>query len=254
MSDAGRNLAVRRGGVLLLMWCALLVSGTAATEAPRRFDIAAQPLNEALAQYSALTGMAVLFDSALVNGRRSAALAGYFSDSTALAQLLAGTGLEAYYSGAQGFTLRHQGAPDSRVTDDAGQHAVTARRYATLVQHSVWQALCARALTRPGEYRAALQLRIAADGRVAASRLLASTGHAARDAAIRQTLATLHIALAPPPTMAQPLTLLLRAADTDGMDDIRACPGATDVEADHQGPVHPALRGPAQSPELPSRQ
>src|SRR5690606_9160178 len=112
MSDAGRNLAVRRGGALLLMWCALLVSGTAATETPRRFDIAAQPLSEALARYSALTGMAVLFDSALVSGRRSAPLAGYFSDGAALTQLLSGTGLDAHYSGAQGFTLRQPGAPD----------------------------------------------------------------------------------------------------------------------------------------------
>src|SRR5690606_1605558 len=243
MSDAGRNLAVRRGGALLLMWCALLVSGTAATEMPRRFDIAAQPLSEALARYSAL-----------VRGRHSAPLAGYFSDGAALTQLLSGTGLDAHYSGAQGFTLRQPGAPDRPVTGHAGQHTVAARRYATLVQHSVWRALCARTLTRPGHYRAALQLRIDAEGRVAASRLLASTGDTARDAAIRDVLAALHIALAPPPTMAQPLTLLLRATGTDGTDDTRACPGATDVEADHQGPVHPALHGPAQPPELPARQ
>lgn len=254
MSDAGRNLAVRRGSALLLVWCALLVSGTVAAEALRRFDIAAQPLKEALAQYSAQTGMAVLFDSTLVNGRQSAALAGRFSDSAALAQLLSGTGLEAHYSGAQGFTLRHQRAPDQHAADVTGRHTVAAHRYATLVQHSVWQALCANALTRPGLYRAAIQLRIGVDGRVVTSRLLASTGYDARDVAIREVLASLHIALPPPPTMAQPLTLLLRTADTEGMDDVRACPGATDVEADHQGPVHPALRGSAQPPELPSRQ
>ncbi|AJD50051.1 hypothetical protein S7S_18195 [Isoalcanivorax pacificus W11-5] len=253
MSDAGRNLAVRRGGVLLLVWCALLVSGAAA-EAARRFDIAAQPLNEALAQYSALTGMAVLFDSALVSGRRSTALAGHFSDSAALTQLLVGTGLEAHYSGAQGLTLRRHHAAAQPAAGAAGPHTVAAHRYATLVQHSLWQALCASALTRPGSYRAAVQLHIAADGRVATSRLLASTGHAVRDAALREVLASLHIALAPPPTMAQPLTLLLRAADTEGLDDSRACPGVTDVEADHQGPVHPALRGTAQPPELPARQ
>lgn len=243
MSDAVQSVGVRSGKALLL-WMLLLCTlpDTARAEDSRRFDLAAQPLNDALSQYSALTGMAVLFDSALVAGLQAARVEGEFSDSQALAALLAGTGLQARYSGEHAFTLR-QLRPAAAGQRAAGSGAarstqtVAARRYANLVQHTLWQALCATPLTRPGQYRAAVQLHLDAHGRVSDARLLASTGDPARDVALREKLAGLHIALAPPPNMAQPVTLLLKPA---GSGRTPACP-ATDQgydQANHQGIIH----------------
>lgn len=64
------------------------------------FDIPAQALDAALAQYFRLTGVQLLYDSALTAGRRSSAVHGNYTPREAMRLLLRGTGLIARYSRA----------------------------------------------------------------------------------------------------------------------------------------------------------
>lgn len=62
------------------------------------FDIPAQPLGAALTAYFRASGVQLLYDSSLAQGRRSSAVKGNFTPRQALNLLLRGTGLVARYS------------------------------------------------------------------------------------------------------------------------------------------------------------
>src|SRR6202012_6261247 len=88
--------------VVLILWSALDVARTevVTSEAPSAsrqfvFDIAAQPLVNALDAYSSLTGFETLYDSAIARGRSSSAVQGTFTAADALRIMLAGTSLSA---------------------------------------------------------------------------------------------------------------------------------------------------------------
>ncbi|QJX02731.1 hypothetical protein HML84_15870 [Alcanivorax sp. IO_7] len=66
----------------------LLAGARAAT-----LDIAAQPLDAALAELAEDTGVQLIYDAGITAGKRSPALAGDYSTDQALARLLAGSGL-----------------------------------------------------------------------------------------------------------------------------------------------------------------
>src|SRR3546814_1863867 len=59
----------------------------------REYDIAAQPLGDALREYSEISGRQILFATELVKGRRSTSVRGRMSSDRALSRLLAGSGL-----------------------------------------------------------------------------------------------------------------------------------------------------------------
>ena len=74
----------------------------------------------------------------------------------------------------------------------------------------------------PGGYRAAMRFVVDGSGRIANAFLLHTSGDRARDGAILETLRQVRIDRAPPPEMAQPLTMLiLPRAQTPGLE----CPG-----------------------------
>jgi iron complex outermembrane receptor protein len=68
------------------------VAAQAQTE-QRAYDIAAQPLGDALRVYSEVSGRQILFATELVKGRRSASVRGRMSPDRALSRLLKGSGL-----------------------------------------------------------------------------------------------------------------------------------------------------------------
>lgn len=71
-----------------------LWSAPAAAQAEEsNFDIAAQPLGNALRDYTAASGRQILYSADLVEGKRSKAVQGRMSSDAALTRLLAGTGL-----------------------------------------------------------------------------------------------------------------------------------------------------------------
>lgn len=72
---------------------------TGAQAAQTRFDIPAQDLGPALRQFAVQSGREVIFDPAVVTGKRAAALKGQFEVSSALDALLRGSGLRVQTAG-----------------------------------------------------------------------------------------------------------------------------------------------------------
>ena len=70
-----------------------LYAPAACAQTQQSYDIAAQPLGEALRRYSELSGRNVIAASDLVKGKRSGPVRGRLSPETALSHLISGTGL-----------------------------------------------------------------------------------------------------------------------------------------------------------------
>jgi hypothetical protein len=195
-----------------------------------RFDISRQPLNAALDQYGLHTGLPVFFDAGLVAGRESTPVQTTATPAEALRTLLRGTGLVADYTGtgtSAAFVLKPMPADavDSPARTAPGTEAATPAApadrgsYDGLVQTRIWEAFCGNPRTVPGGYRAAMRFVIDGTGRIANAFLLHTSGDRARDGAILDTLRQIRIDRAPPPEMAQPLTMLiLPRSQTPGLE------------------------------------
>ena len=77
----------------------------AQAETSYTFEIEAQPLPQALVEFSSLTGLQVLYTEAAAFNFTTAPLVGTFTASEALRLLLAGSGLEARFTSADSVTL-----------------------------------------------------------------------------------------------------------------------------------------------------
>lgn len=208
-----RSALVRQLGLGLLL--GLLLSRASADPVPATMrmtlHIPAQELARALDQFSRATGMAVLVDSQLSRGRRSLAVDGEFTAAEALRRMLGGSGLMAKYSRDDAFTLQVAQVEDVPLPAEKPTSASVAvnRSYATAVQAAIERNLCRSPLTRPGSFRAVLQLWIGRDGVVQHNRLVTSTGDVRRDAALVDSFHTLRIDRPTPGALRQPVTLLL---------------------------------------------
>jgi len=182
------------------------------------FDIGPQPLSTAVRAFSDVTGQALLVDERLLVGRVSPGARGEFTPEDALRRLLAGTGLRERYTSDKAFTLMPSVDTDMGVASMAPAVAAAdtpdtvVASYGAALQSAVEAALCRTSLTRPGEYRLALQVWVDGSGQLQRLRLLGSTGGEERDKAIESVLGGLRVD-PPPPGLAQPLTLLLLPAD-----------------------------------------
>lgn len=194
----------------LLIW---LLPARADGEQPQAwntYDISAQELSSALEAFSRSSGMAVLVDRQLTRGRRSIGVQGRLTATQALNTLLVGTGLMARYARADAFTLQiAQVAPVPLPSGATGTGSQVGSSYALAIQSAIERRLCASPLTRPGGYRALLQVWIGRDGAVQHSRLVTSSGDSQRDAALVDSVQHLRIERSPPSSLRQPVTLLL---------------------------------------------
>lgn len=82
------------------------------TTARQRFDIRAQPLPDALADFARQAGLRVTFDPAALRGAHSAPLAGTFTPPEALRRLLGSTGFRARFADLQTVTIAPAAASD----------------------------------------------------------------------------------------------------------------------------------------------
>lgn len=176
-------------------------------EAEIQFDIPAQPLDVALEAYMRAAGLQVLYKSALATGRFSTGVEGRFTPSQALARLLAGTNLAARYTIEGAFTVFP--APNAHSDASSAEQIAGYDIYLGNVQNRVIAALCRNVATRPGTYRAAVQFSIGQAGVIDDISLLDSTGDQARDQDIVGALRRLPIGQVPPPSMPQPVTMLV---------------------------------------------
>lgn len=89
----------------LLAGVAPVAVPAAQAQAQRSIAIAAQPLDTAIQQLMAQTGLLISYPSSLSAGKRSSAVSGEASAVAALSRLLAGTGLTYRQTGSNSFTL-----------------------------------------------------------------------------------------------------------------------------------------------------
>jgi hypothetical protein len=177
------------------------------------FDIPAQPLKSALAQYDGIAALPVFYPSELTDGRVSSAVKGRYSREEALRLLLEGTGLALQPIAADAFVLAENGAGvqqgDSALPPPEAPSPAAARAYDGRVQSHIRDVLCANRGLALGSYRLALMLQIDDAGRVAQARLLDTTGDRQRDAAILAAVSSLPIGAAPAQP-GKPFVLLVR--------------------------------------------
>lgn len=224
----GRALAA-----CVALWSTLLTAGVRAQDAPPdsgaeagaivHFDLAAQPLVDALHAYSRATDLSVMARTDLLGGLTSAPVEGDYPAREGLMRLLAGTGLQAVFPGVGEAVVRplSPGVPAAAPIAGSSTFIPVADidgigdgnsnyLYTAMIQARVIEALCASASTRPGDYRLVVQLRIGNAGRVTASKLVGSAGSPARDEAIAQAVRALTVDTPPPAMLLQPVTILLR--------------------------------------------
>lgn len=211
----------RRARVSLVAAMAAAAGWTPAPAAPATgvpaiisFDIAAQPLSSALDAFSAATGLQLIYDGALAQGRRSNQVVGAMSPDHALRELLGGTGLVPV-RGADAFTVLPADAADPRK-----QSLASLMPYLGVVQASLASAFCRWPQTRPGGYEAKLEFWIGPSGEIQRPHLLGSTADPARDQSIIRLLADLAVQR-PPPDLPQPIIVAISSQSSGQTGD---CP------------------------------
>lgn len=100
----------------------------AQTEQTYSFDITSQPLPQALAEVSAVTGLQILYSEAAAGAHIAPALNGSFTAEQALDRLVAGSGFQYRYTGANAVTLEPDIAQDDGGLRRLGPVTVTASR------------------------------------------------------------------------------------------------------------------------------
>ncbi len=217
---AGGEQGAWRRAVCALVLLLLLAGGRVAqAESPQLLlNLPAQDLEHALQAYSRATGMAVLVDRELTRGRRSISVRGRFTAQEALAMLLTGSGLMARYARSDAFTLQLPAVSQPPATRGAAARnaARINNSYATALQQAIETSLCRSPLTRPGSFRALVQVWVNPQGLIEHSRLVSSTGDEQRDEALVRNLGATRVERPAPSSLRQPVTLLLMP-DTTGM-------------------------------------
>ncbi|GGF46883.1 TonB-dependent outer membrane receptor [Aliidongia dinghuensis] len=170
------------------------------------YDIPAESLAAALKAYAEASGVQVLYETALTDGQRSAAVKGKLAPDIALQMLLAGSGLISRHTDVDAVAI----LPAPRAETAAAMPQVPPdARFLGALQAGLLDTLCRSDETRPGAYHVGVQFWIAPDGVVQRSALLGSTGEPRRDAALAGALGTIAIRALPPPGMGQPVTLII---------------------------------------------
>jgi len=217
-------LAGARGGLLaVLLAIAAVVGGASgrAAEPVVAFDIPAQDLDAALNAYIGASGMQVLYETRLTEGRRSVAVKGRLAPDVALRTLLAGSGLVARRIEVETFSIT--AAPRLEGTGQA-MPVARDRPFVGALQARVIENLCRDVRTRPGEYRIAFELWIDTTGTVTRSTLIGSTGSTERDDALLQVLQGVAVRAAPPADLAQPVIMTIARRSPGEPGDCRPTP------------------------------
>lgn len=194
-------------------------SDTALRTRTYRFEIPAQRLDIALARVSQVSGVQMLYDSALATGRRSAAISGTFTVQEALVRLLAGTGLRARFTSGGSIVITQAARPDMtldmldvQASPNVGNPPPDPRAlaYVELVQRDIINGLKADDSLSAGDYRISVRLWLDERGRVTRSEIISSSGDDRRDQNFSAALRTMRISQSPPEALPQPLRIEFR--------------------------------------------
>jgi hypothetical protein len=188
------------------------------------FDIPAQPLSNALFSFTAKAGIEVFVDDALISGHMSTFLHGTYAPEVALRMLLAGTGLQIRRAASNAFTIvaANVAVPSMGWRPSWAIDGSRLRFYAAL-QGSVRRAICDRAATAPGPYRAALAIWVSSAGTINAIKLLTVDIDEETGRALVSRLKGISIGLARPNSVTQPIVfVVLPRSSNDARDCARS--------------------------------
>lgn len=192
------------------------------------FDIPEQPLVTALQAYSAVSGVAVLYESGVEGSRRSAPLKGEYTREAALKALLAKSDLVVRYARADAITLDD---PSAALADEppadpldaadmaldtlhvAGAAPSTPDRdalsdYIAVIQQDLQQALQKTNAARGG-YRVGLDLWVDPSRTIRRTEIFRSTGDRERDVSVSEALQGLVLRRAAPERTPQPVRVMI---------------------------------------------
>jgi len=226
-----RFMAVRRCGFPVLVAAMLgslildVAAPAAAQTAPamveRRYDIAAQPVARAIAEFATVSGVSVIYRQSLAGARLSTQLNGVYSAPAALRRLLVGTGLSARFTGpnsaiifVEGQTPAADGAASAATAGLSELHLDMAEvraprmvgrrdpsafnQYAQRVRTEIFERL-----KRDGAYegrRFRLEIAVTVDrvGRISAVEFLRGSDEPEWDARVLRLLTGVRLSSAPP--------------------------------------------------------
>ncbi|MCI3179513.1 hypothetical protein C5708_04525 [Caulobacter sp. CCUG 60055] len=189
-------------------WTPALAQTPARPGPEQDYDIPAQPLNAALAGFARTSGVDILYENALGEGRFSAPLKGRMAPQVALRALLAGTGLTARFTDPRAVIVHAAGATAPRASvDTAGMPALRLdmaevrasvvigapdraafQRYAQAAQADIQSILGEDPALRGKVFRLKLALTVSPAGRIDRVTLLQGSGDAGRDDRVRRGL------------------------------------------------------------------
>jgi hypothetical protein len=185
-----------------------------------RFDIPAEPIDQALLAYSHVTGIPVVYDSSIVHGQRSSGVKGAFHAREALELLLRDTGLRVRYTSPTAVTLapvadtpapllrlqpmRVEGTPQIL---DRTQLTSWAER----AQSRIAALLSRDPTLRHLDFDITLRIRFASDGAIAQTILVASSATPDDTGRILTALAKIANGEPPPADLPQPVSFRFRS-------------------------------------------
>ena len=177
--------------------------------APIAFDIPSQSLEAALKTFSAVAGIALFYESSIVQGRRSSAVEGMLPAEAALDLLLRETGLSSQSFDRGTITILQAPAADPAEQLGSAKARVTEfAPYLARVQRSMELAFCAEPNGADDPDDIVARVWIASSGKVARAELLRTTGSALRDRAYVAAIGAVSTA-APPAAMPQPVNMMI---------------------------------------------
>ncbi len=186
------------------------------------FNIQSAPLPTALDDFSAASGIQVLYDGALANGRVSATVRGVMTADAALAQLLQGTGLSATFTrdrnviivlSPDSVKVLYAPAPVTTATElgeihvDVPRNSTSGGMYATLVQYQLQRALRKKPELLVGNYQAQVRIWVDAAGVVQRSQMVASNANTRFEEALLAALKNMVVGEPPPADLLQPVSI-----------------------------------------------
>lgn len=226
-----RFMAVRRygfpamvaaifGGVLLSFTAPAWTQTVPAMDV-RRYEIPAQPVARAIAEFATVSGVSVIYRQSLAGERLSTPLDGRYSAPAALRRLLEGTGLSARFTGPNSaiIFIEGQAPPADRAgsSADSGPSALhldmaevraprtVGRRdpsafnhYAQRVQTEIFERLKRDGAYAGRRFRLEIAVTVDAMGKISAVELLRGSNEAEWDARVRDVLTGAQLSSAPP--------------------------------------------------------
>lgn len=216
MSLSSRRLLYEASLCLGLIAGYPLAHAAAATEPVAEFNLESQSLDSALASFSRLTGVQMLYDSSLVAGRQSQSVIGRLPVRTALLNMLKGTGLRARFTAGGSVVITESKVPD--LTLDTlhvqakpviGHPGLDPRfaSYVALVQQDIIAAIHGDPSVASGSYRISVRIWLDSAGRITQSECIKTSGSSERDQAFIDVLERLQISQEPPVNLPQPVRI-----------------------------------------------